>query len=146
MPIFHPPALSWRPVLVGVLAGLVIGASLFAFDLPRPDQLLFGLGLWLTYASSGVLVTLVPRVGPRWVFGLLVGGLYSLPGSVLVAVPYPLRSDAHAFYRNFAAGGVEEFVMTLVYGSIVGLVCGLALPAVREHQATHQMVPKQTDP
>ena len=129
-----------------MLAGLGIGASLFAFDLPWADQVLFGLGLWLTYASIGVLVTLLPRVGPRWAFGLCVGALYSLPGSVLVAVPYPLRADAHAFYHNFAAGGLEEFVMTLVYGSAVGLVCGLALPASREHQAKPEVMARRTDP
>lgn len=124
----HPPARSFRPVLAGLVGGLLIGAAPFAYDLPVADQILFGLGLFLTYTSIGVLVALLPRIGSRWLFGLLLGALYSLPGSVLVAVPYPLRPDAHEFYRNFAAGGMEEFVMTMIYGMAVGLVCGLVLP------------------
>jgi hypothetical protein len=125
----RPPALSRRPILVGLLAGAVIGGSPFAYALPLADRLLFSLGLFLTYASIGVLVTSLPRIGPRWLFGLIVGGLYSLPGSVLVAVPYPLRPDAPVYYRNFAAGGAEEFAVTLAFGLGVGLACGLAIPA-----------------
>lgn len=68
-----------------------MGAAPFAYDLPLLGRLFFGLGLMLTYASIGVLVALLPRAGPRWAFGAGVGLLYSLPGSVLVAVPYPLR-------------------------------------------------------
>ena len=124
----HPPSRSIRPIAVGLCGGILIGAAPFMYDLPLADQFLFGLGLFLTYTSIGVLVSLLPRVGPRWFFGVGLGALYSLPGSVLVAVPYPLRADAHEFYRNFAAGGMEEFVMTMVYGMVVGLVCGLVMP------------------
>ncbi len=108
-------------------------AAPFAFALPLADRALFGLGLFLTYASIGVLVALLPRVGPRRALGLAVGLLDSLPGSVLVAVPYPLREDVHVFYRNFAEG-VEELVMTLVYGATVGLVCEWTLPRTWPHR------------
>ena len=127
---------SIRPVIAGLLGGLMIAMAPFAYDLPLMDQVLFSLGLFLTYTSIGVLVALLPRVGPNWVFGLLVGGLYSIPGSILVAVPYPLRPDAHEFYRNFAAGGAEEFVMTMIYGLAVGLVCGLVIPRDRDGSQT----------
>lgn len=113
---------------MGIAGGLAMWGALFGYDLPSLDLNLFGLGLFLTYASIGILIAILPSVGPRWLYGLAVGFLYSLPGSVLVAVPYPLRPDAHEFYRNFAAGGVEEFVMTMVYGSVVGLLCGLSMP------------------
>lgn len=122
---------SWHPVLAGLVCGLVVGASPFAYELPFVDQALFGLGLVLTYTSIGILVALLPRLGPRWLFGLVVGGLYSVPGSVFVAVPYPLQTDAPDYYRNFAAGGVEEFTMTLIFGFVVGLICGLVLPTER---------------
>ena len=128
----RPPSRSRRPISAGLIGGLAIGAAPFAYDLPLIDQVLFGLGLLLTYASIGFLVSFLPRVGPGWAFGLLVGGVYSLPGSIMVAVPYPLRSDAHDFYRNFAAGGAEEFVMTMIYGMAVGLVCGLVMPRDRK--------------
>ena len=131
-------ARSWRPVIAGLTCGLFIGVSPFAYELPFVDQALFGLGLLLTYTSIGVLVALLPRRGPRWLFGLIVGGLYSLPGSVFVAVPYPLQQDVPDFYRNFAAGGVEEFTMTLIFGLLVGLVCGLALPADSKRLVTQQ--------
>ncbi|HMB91334.1 MAG TPA: hypothetical protein VKP65_10840 [Rhodothermales bacterium] len=120
---------SWRPVLAGLVCGLVIGASPFAYNLPFLDQALFGLGLLLTYTSIGVLIALLPRIGPQWLFGLVVGGLYSLPGSILVAVPYPLQQEAPDYYRNFAAGGAEEFMMTMTFGIVVGLICGLVAPA-----------------
>lgn len=101
---------------------------MFAYAFPIAEQIAFALGLFLTYTSIGVLVALLPRIGPRWAFGLVVGGLYSLPGSVFVAVPYPLRDDVPDFYRMFAGGGVGEFWMTLAFGLVVGLLCGVALP------------------
>lgn len=127
----HRPAGSWRPIIAGGACGLVVGASPFFYELPFIDQLHFGLGLLLTYTSIGALVTLLPRVGPRWLYGTAIGAIYSLPGSIFVAVPYPLVKDAPEYYRNFAAGGMEEFVMTFVYGLVVGLVCGLAMPRER---------------
>lgn len=124
----YPPARSWMPVIAGTLAGLPVALSPYAYDLPALDQFHFGMGLFLTYASIGILVSLLPRIGPRWLFGIAIGFLYSLPGSILVAVPYPLVPDAPDYYRNFAAGGAEEFVMTMVYGMAVGLVAGLLIP------------------
>ena len=90
-------------------------------------QLLFCAGLVLTYGSIGLLVALLPVRGPRWLFGALVGALYSLPGALFTAVPVPLREDAPAYYRNFAGGGVGEGLMTLLYGTAAGLCCGLVL-------------------
>lgn len=127
----HPPAGSWRPIIAGAVCGLGVGASPFFYALPFIDQLHFGLGLLLTYTSIGALVTLLPRIGPRWLYGTAIGAIYSLPGSIFVAVPYPLVKDAPEYYRNFAAGGLEEFVMTFVYGLVVGLACGLAMPRER---------------
>lgn len=101
---------------------------MFAYGFAPREQVAFAAGLFLTYLSVGVLVALLPRSGPRWAFGSVVGGLYSLPGAVFVAVPYPLRADAPDFYRMFAGGGVREFWMTLAFGVVVGLLCGLALP------------------
>ncbi len=124
----HPPSYSWRPVGTAAVLGALIGFSPFLFEIPLLDQTLFGAGLALTYLSIGVLVALLPRWEPRWFFGGIVGALYSLPGSILVAVPYPLRDDAPAYYSNFAAGGFEEFLMTMLFGIGVGLLCGLSLP------------------
>ncbi|MBS1914312.1 MAG: hypothetical protein JST22_20145 [Bacteroidetes bacterium] len=132
----RPAARSLRPVIAGTVGGLAIGVSPFAFRLPFADQLLFGLGLFLTYASIGVLVALIPRVGPNWLFGAVVGALYSLPGSILVAVPYPLRPDAPEYYTNFAAGGMKEFLTTFIYGLVVGLVCGLVIPRTENNART----------
>lgn len=129
MATVYPPTQSWRPVIAGLLCGLLMGIAPFAYALPLLDQVLFGLGLFLTYTSIGVLIAFLPRVGPSWLFGIAFGAVYSLPGSVLVAVPYPLREDAPPFYHNFAAGGIEEFIMTMVYGMGVGLVCALVTPA-----------------
>lgn len=128
MATIYPATQSWRPIIAGLVAGLLMGIAPFAYALPLADQALFGLGLFLTYTSIGVLMAFLPRVGPKWLFGTLFGAVYSLPGSVLVAVPYPLREDAPSFYRNFAAGGLEEFIMTMVYGMVVGLVCAIVTP------------------
>ncbi|HVZ41908.1 MAG TPA: hypothetical protein VHI13_21685 [Candidatus Kapabacteria bacterium] len=132
----RPAARSWRPVIAGTIGGLAIGVSPFAFRLPFADQILFGLGLFLTYVTIGVLVALIPRVGPDWLFGAAMGALYSLPGSILVAVPYPLRPDAPEYYTNFAAGGMKEFITTFVYGLVVGLVCGLVIPRAQNNPRT----------
>ena len=144
---------SWRPVLAGFVCGLGVGGSPFAYELPFVDQALFGLGLLLTYTSIGALIALLPRVGPRWLFGLVVGGLYSLPGSVFVAVPYPLQQNAPNYYRNFAAGGAEEFMMTMIFGIVVGLICGVVAPAdgkdhrVRQHGPSNKpaYTPRKSD-
>jgi hypothetical protein len=119
------------PVLAGLAWGVLVGATPFFSPIGLAAQLLFGAGLCLTYGSIGLLVAILPRPRfnlPRPIFGLLVGAAYSLPGSLFTAVPAPLRDDAPAYYRNFAAGGPKEALMTLVFGLLAGLCAGLALP------------------
>ena len=117
-------------VLVGLLWGLLVGATPFFQELEPTARWTLGLGLGLSYASIGLLVAVLPDfgLGPvrRWRLGAVAGLLYSVPGAVFTMVPYPLREDAPRYWREFAAGGWRAFGLTLAVGAVVGATCGLA--------------------
>ena len=118
------------PALVGLLWGLLVGATPFFQPLDLAARWTLGLGLGLSYASIGLLVAVVPSFSfgqrRRWLLGAILGLLYSVPGAVFTMVPYPLRDDAPRYWREFAAGGWRAFLLTLVFGAVVGATCGLA--------------------
>ena len=124
-----PTAAVRRPLLLGLFWGALAGLSpALQAELDGRAKTSLGLGLGLTYASVGLLVGLLPRPArmPPAVHGLLAGVAYSVPGAVFTAVPYPLREDAPRYWREFAAGGPRAFALTLLFGGLVGLTCGLA--------------------
>ena len=84
----------------------------------------FASGLFLTYASIGLLVGILPDFNRRVITGALIGLLYSVPGAVFTAVPYPLVEDAPAYYREFVGGGPRALILTLVFGSLAGAFAG----------------------
>ena len=116
--------------LVGLVWGLLVGATPFFQPLEFVARCTLGLGLGLSYASIGLLVAVLPefQAGPArpWRLGTLTGLLYSVPGAVFTMVPYPLRADAPRYWQEFAAGGWRAFGLTLGFGAIVGGTCGLA--------------------
>lgn len=118
------------PWLVGCAWGVLTGATPFFQPIDPAARWALGLGLGLTYASIGVLVALLPFGGAAgrrpWRQGALTGGLYSVPGAVFTMVPYPLREDAPRYWHEFAAGGERAFCLTLLFGAVVGMTCGLA--------------------
>ena len=123
-----PSSTVRRPALLGLLWGALAGASpVLQAELDARAKTTLGLGLGLTYASVGLLVGLLPRPARMHpaLHGRLAGGGYSVPGAVFTAVPYPLREDAPAYWREFAAGGPRAFALTLLFGGLVGLTCGL---------------------
>jgi len=119
---------SW----IGLGWGLLMGSTPFFEPLGLKAQLTLGLGLMLTYASIGVLLDLLPFpsfvkcLGSKFRWGALVGTLYSLPGAVFTMTPYPLTEDAPAYFREFASGGWRAFLLTLVFGAVVGGTAVLA--------------------
>ena len=124
------PSVHKGSVLVGLLWGLLVGATPFFQPLEPAARWALGLGLGLSYASVGLLVAVLPdfRLGPvrRWRLGAVAGLLYSVPGAVFTMVPYPLREDAPRYWHEFAAGGWRAFGLTLAFGAVVGATCGLA--------------------
>jgi hypothetical protein len=104
--------------------GVLISVSPFFSPIDLNAQFLIGFALLLTYVSIGLLVALLPARRPYWLFGMVVGLLYSLPGAVFTAVPYPLDPAADVYWREFAAGGLRAFLLTLLAGAVVGLLCG----------------------
>lgn len=125
LPNFHK-----GPALVGCAWGLLTGSTPFFQPIEPAARFALGLGLGLSYASIGLLVTVLPDFGNGqgrfWRQGALAGLLYSVPGAVFTMVPYPLRADAPRYWHEFAAGGWRAFGLTLVFGAVVGLTCGLA--------------------
>ncbi len=117
------------PLLVGCVWGLLVGASPFFQPIAPAARFALGLGLGLSYASIGLLVAVLPDPGAgrsrRGFQGALAGLLYSVPGAVFTAVPYPLRDDAPRYWREFAAGGGRAICLTLAFGAVVGATCGL---------------------
>jgi hypothetical protein len=69
-------------------------------------------------------VGILPDFGHRVRTGAIIGLLYSLPGAVFTAVPYPLVEDAPAYYREFVGGGSRALMLTLLFGSLAGAVSG----------------------
>ena len=86
---------------------------------------LFSAGLLLTYTSIGFLVAVLPTFQPKFLSGALWGALYSLPGAIFTAVPYPLTADAPAYYREFVGGGIRATLLTLIFGALAGGLAGL---------------------
>ncbi|NJK91353.1 MAG: hypothetical protein HC904_05685 [Blastochloris sp.] len=122
------------PSLAGLLLGGLVGLSPLAESEVLEAKAIWtlGAGLALTYLSVGVLVGVLPGFAwtdrNRWggfLFGLLVGTAYSLPGAFFTMVPYPLAEDAAAYWREFADGGWRAFGLTLGFGGVVGGLCGL---------------------
>ena len=115
----------------GCIWGAVTGLTPFFQPIEPAARWALGLGLGLTYATIGLLVSLLPDFhapgGRRlWLQGVLTGLLYSAPGAVFTMAPYPLREDAPRYWKEFAAGGIRAFCLTLFFGAVVGATCGLA--------------------
>lgn len=119
-----------RAATAGAGFGLFTAVGPWFQGLPPAAATGFAAGLFLTYASIGLLVGILPDFGHRIRTGALVGLLYSIPGAVFTAVPYPLVEDAPAYYREFVGGGPRALVLTLVFGSLAGAVAGWFRKAV----------------
>jgi hypothetical protein len=113
-----------RSVLAGTIFGLLTAVGPWFQGLPLPAAALFSAGLLLTYASIGLLVAVLPSFSPQFLFGAIVGFLYSVPGAFFTAVPYPLTADAPAYYREFVGGGPRALLLTLLFGSLAGAIAG----------------------
>ena len=121
-----PGRLPYAPIAIAAVFGLAVALTPVREPIELAAKLLFGLGLFLNYTSIGVLIALLPAFRPRWLFGLVVGVAYSLPGALFTAVPVPLREDAPRYFHSFMSGGLREAAMTLLVGTATGLCAGLA--------------------
>ena len=117
--------LSWRPVAAGFLFGALTALGPWFQGISLHAAPLFSAGLLLTYTSIGFLVAVLPTFRPHFLSGALWGALYSLPGAVFTAVPYPLTADAPAYYREFVGGGLRAALLTLIFGALAGGFAGL---------------------
>jgi hypothetical protein len=90
-----------------------------------PRSSLFVGGSFFTYASIGFLVGVLPTFRPNFLAGGVWGMLYSLPGAIFTAVPYPLTPEAPAYYREFVGGGLRAVLLTLIFGALAGAWAGL---------------------
>lgn len=113
-----------RAAAAGSVFGLLTAIGPWFQGLPLAAAAAFAAGLFLTYASIGLLVGILPDFGRRIRTGALIGLLYSVPGAVFTAVPYPLVEDAPAYYREFVGGGPRALILTLIFGSLAGAVAG----------------------
>ena len=113
-----------RAAAAGAGFGILLAIGPWFQGLPLAAAAGFAAGLFLTYASIGLLVGILPDFRHRVRTGALIGLLYSIPGAVFTAVPYPLVEDAPAYYREFVGGGPRALVLTLVFGSLAGAVAG----------------------
>ena len=111
---------SWKSALAGAVFGALTAIGPWFQGLPFSSAALFSAGLFLTYASIGVLVGWLPLGRNSFLTGGLVGFLYSLPGAIFTAVPYPLSPDAPAYYREFVGGGIRAVLLTLLFGTLAG--------------------------
>ena len=116
--------LDRRAAMAGAGFGLLTAVGPWFQGLPWVAATAFAAGLFLTYASIGLLVGLLPDFGHRFRTGALIGFVYSLPGAVFTAVPYPLTPDAPAYYREFVGGGPRALLLTLLFGALAGAVAG----------------------
>ena len=125
-----PATFPKGPLIIGGVWGVVTGLTPFFQPIEPAARWALGLGLGLTYLAIGLLVALLPygaAVGRRlWRQGALTGLIYSVPGAVFTMAPYPLREDAPRYWKEFAAGGLRAFCLTLCFGAVVGATCGLA--------------------
>ena len=113
-----------RALAAGAGFGLLTAIGPWFQGLPLAAAAGFAGGLFLTYASIGLLVGILPDFGHRLRTGAFIGLLYSIPGAVFTAVPYPLVDDAPAYYREFVGGGPRALVLTLLFGSLAGATAG----------------------
>jgi len=113
-----------RAVTAGAGFGLLTALGPWFQGLPLAAAAGFAAGLFLTYTSIGLLVGILPGFGHRVRTGVIIGLLYSIPGAVFTAVPYPLVEDAPAYYREFVGGGPRALLLTLLFGSLAGAVAG----------------------
>jgi len=114
-----------RPLLAGILFGALVSLSPWFQGLPFSSAALFSAGLFFTYASIGFLVSVLPTFRPNFLAGAVWGILYSLPGAIFTAVPYPLTPEAPAYYREFVGGGLRAVLLTLIFGALAGAWTGL---------------------
>jgi len=114
-----------RPFLAGVFFGGLVAVSPWFQGLPFSSAALFSAGLFFTYASIGFLVGALPAFRPNFLAGAVWGTLYSLPGAIFTAVPYPLTPEAPAYYREFVGGGLRAVLLTLIFGALAGAWAGL---------------------
>ena len=114
-----------RPLLAGILFGALVSLSPWFQGLPFSSAALFSAGLFFTYASIGFLVSVLPTFRPNFLAGAVWGILYSLPGAIFTAVPYPLTPEAPAYYREFVGGGLRAVLLTLLFGALAGAWAGL---------------------
>lgn len=117
-------SLDRRAALAGTIFGLLTAIGPWFQGLSLTAAAGFAAGLFLTYASIGLLVAILPDFGRRLRTGALIGLLYSLPGAVFTTVPYPLTPEAPAYYREFVGGGPRAFVLTLAFGCLAGGIAG----------------------
>lgn len=113
-----------RALAAGAGFGLLTAVGPWFQGLPWAAAAGFAAGLFLTYASIGLLVAVLPDFGSRIRTGALIGLLYSIPGAVFTAVPYPLAENAPAYYREFVGGGPRALLLTLIFGALAGAVAG----------------------
>jgi len=118
--------MRWDPraTAAGAFFGLLTAIGPWFQGLPMDAAAAFAAGLFLTYTSIGILVGLLPDFGRRVRTGAWIGLLYSLPGAVFTAVPYPLAPEAPSYYREFIGGGPRALILTLVFGALAGAVAG----------------------
>jgi hypothetical protein len=114
-----------RPLLAGVFFGALVALGPWFQGLPFVSASLFSAGLFFTYASIGFLVGALPAFRPNFLAGAVWGTLYSLPGAIFTAVPYPLTPEAPAYYREFVGGGLRAVLLTLIFGALAGAWAGL---------------------
>jgi len=113
-----------RAAAAGAAFGLLTAIGPWFQGLPLNAAAAFAAGLFLTYASIGLLVAILPDLGRRICTGALIGLIYSIPGAVFTAVPYPLAPDAPAYYREFVGGGPRALILTLIFGALAGAIAG----------------------
>ena len=113
-----------RPFLAGVFFGGLVAVGPWFQGLPFCSAALFSAGLFFTYASIGFLVGALPAFRPNFLAGAVWGTLYSLPGAIFTAVPYPLTPEAPAYYREFVGGGLRAVLLTLIFGALAGAWAG----------------------
>lgn len=116
--------LSWRSTIAGAAFGALTAVGPWFQGLAFSSAALFSAGLFLTYASIGFLVGILPAWKNRFVAGGFWGLLYSIPGAIFTAVPYPLEANAPAYYREFVGGGIRAVFLTLLFGTLAGVWAG----------------------
>jgi hypothetical protein len=76
----------------GLLAGLIYGMASVATMLPMsfPDKRAALLGAFLNRFAIGLLIPLVALSAPRWMIGLALGVLLSLPDAIITKAYAPI--------------------------------------------------------